>query len=110
MLQQDAQVLARLGTWRFVTVHGTDATPQMQCPQQLLDPGVALLQTLFHNVAGVFPSGEFAERRWLEVLRAAGMQRTLSNHMLLVGHIAPLGLAAAPVLVFVLLCVHLCVH
>ena len=64
--------------------HPPRVTDTRQSPQQLLDPSVPILQQLFRDIPGVFPAGEFAESRWLEVLRATGLQRTLSAHLLLV--------------------------
>lgn len=43
-----------------------------------MDPHVDLLRRVFANTPHVFPTEEYSRAPWLEVLRASGMQRTIT--------------------------------
>lgn len=76
-LQSDSGTLEALSNTAFVTTSaGIFATPK-----DLYDPSVPLLAGAFAG-SPVFPTGKFAEGKWLTILKAAGLKQTLDKDSL----------------------------
>ena len=77
-LKQNASLVETLKQLQFIPVNGHQ---QHAKPSELLDPRNQLLSNLFQNNPKLFPNGEYASKRWLNVLTELGLKNTLDKEL-----------------------------